>query len=193
MIRTTRELREELNRDLEHLVAGCAGGEPEASRRLLESVRTLTMSLGTGVYRLGLDDAEDLAQIVQLRVLDRMGQLRQPAAFPAWVRRLIHHAALDMLRGRRWTLSLDAPDGPEIAAPLRATPDPYDQIDARTDLDRALARLPEHYREPIRLYLLEGVPQDRVGQRLGRPRSTVATQIERGLKRLRPMLASSAA
>jgi RNA polymerase sigma-70 factor (ECF subfamily) len=147
------------------------------------------MSLGTRSYRLGLEDAEDLAQIVQLHLLDRLEQLREPAAFPRWVRRLIHTKALDMLRRRRWTLSLDAPEWTESAATLPAAPDAYDQIVSRTDLDRALARLPEHYREPIELYLLEGIPQDRVGQRLGRPRSTVATQIERGLKRLRPMLA----
>jgi RNA polymerase sigma factor (sigma-70 family) len=58
----------------------------------------------------------------------------------------------------------------------------------RMELGRALSRLPDHYRQPIELYLLQGLPQDEVGRRLGRPRSTVATQIERGLNRLRRSL-----
>src|SRR5215213_10319821 len=182
MARTTQALRAELNTDLERLVRACARREPSASRRLLEAVRELTVSLGVRAYRLGPEDAEDLAQIVQLRVLERLGQLRQPEAFPVWVRRLIHHAALDLLRGRRWTVSLDDPERSESETALPTPADAYDQVVLRADLDRALARLPEHYRVPIELYLLEGMPQDQVGRRLGRPRSTVATQIERGLK-----------
>src|SRR5438309_1198412 len=106
-----------------------------------------------------------------------------------WVRRVIHHVALDMLRQRRPLFSLDdlTESTHEIAAEPEGT-DPYDLALLRTDLTRALSRLPAHYREPIQLHLLQGLPQDQVGQRLGRPRSTVATQIERGLGRLRRTL-----
>jgi RNA polymerase sigma-70 factor (ECF subfamily) len=165
-----------------------------ASRRVLEAVRELAVSLGRRTYRMGLEDAEDMAQVVQIRVLERLPQLRRPGAFPLWVRRLIHHAAIDMLRQRRWTLSLDAPEALEAPEGLSVepeAPDAYDQILLRMDLDRALSRLPDHYRQPIELHLLRGMPQDQVGRRLRRPRSTVATQIERGLKRMRPMIAGS--
>jgi RNA polymerase sigma-70 factor (ECF subfamily) len=190
----TEELRTRLGDDLPHLIAGCAAGQEAASRRLLEEVRQLATEVGMRAYRLGREEAEDLAQEVQVRVASRLSQLRRPESFPLWVRRMIHHAALDLLRQRRDLVSLDAmvdPDA-EIAPPTAAS-DPYDELLLRADLDRALARLPELYREPIRLHLLHGLPQDEVGRRLGRPRSTVATQVERGLGRLRRSLAVPAA
>jgi RNA polymerase sigma-70 factor, ECF subfamily len=106
----------------------------------------------------------------------------------------VHHVALDMLRQRRPMVSLDEMVTPEahLAEPAEAA-DPYDLALLRTDLRQALDRLPALYREPIRLHLLQGMPQDQVGQCLGRPRSTVATQIERGLGRLRRSLPSLAA
>jgi RNA polymerase sigma-70 factor (ECF subfamily) len=135
--------------------------------------------------------------VVLIKVSERLPQLRRSDSFPLWVRRVVHHVALDMLRRRRSVLSLDTlfpSEGwesgesgyEEIAEPEAV--DPYEQILLRADLDRALQRLPAHYREPIQLHLLQGMPQDQVGRRLGRPRSTVATQIERGLVRLRRSL-----
>jgi RNA polymerase sigma factor (sigma-70 family) len=181
--------------ELEQLLNDCAKGDPLAWRRLLEAVRRLALGRALRTYRLGPDDAEDLAQQVQIRVSERLPQLRRHAAFPVWVTRLIHHVALDLLRQRRPLLSLDALPGPETSlrrAWLGATgeevPDLYEQALMRALLDDALVRLPVLYREPIRLHLLDGMPQEQVAHRLGRPRSTVATQIERGLRRLRRLL-----
>jgi RNA polymerase sigma-70 factor (ECF subfamily) len=184
---------------LEQLLTGCAGGDPLAWRHLLETVRTQTLLHAEHSYGLESHDAEDLAQQVQIRVAERLSQLREPGAFHHWLRRLIHHAAVDNLRERRLPLSTDLLTGSEIQFQVvwqRATgtgsANPFDQTLLRLVLTQALARLPDLYREPIRLHLLEGIPQDEVGLLLGRPRSTVATQIERGLGRLRRILASLA-
>lgn len=194
----TAQLRSQLGADLEPLLSGCDHEDPQAWDRLLEAVRQMAVDLGRGTYQMGLEDAEDLAQLVQIRVMERLPQLRSPEAFPLWARRIVHHVALDMLRQRRPLLSLDAFSSSEsfndteerheeaVAAP-EAT-DPYDLTLLRVDLERALSRLPALYREPIQLHLLQGMPQEEVGRRLGRPRSTVATQIGRGLHRLRRTL-----
>jgi RNA polymerase sigma factor (sigma-70 family) len=192
----TERLRCELGPELVSLVTGSASGDERAWNRLLDAVCRMSMDLARGSYRMGIEDAEDLAQTVQIRVAERLPQLRQPEAFPLWVRRVIHHVALDMLRQRHAQVSLDDENacGGEPAASSEGA-DPYDLALLRTDLDRALDHLPPLYREPIQLHLLQGMPQDQVGERLGRPRSTVATQIERGLQRLRrslPGLASVA-
>jgi len=190
---TTEQLRNRLGEELEALVEACRHGEEPAWRELLKAVRQMAFDLGRRTYRLPLDDAEDVAQIVQIRVSERLGQLREAAAFPLWVRRLAHHAALDLIRQRRTHLSLDALPEPDSEMMLPRFDETYDRVLLRTDLDRALQRLPNHYREPIRLHLLGGMPQEEVGRRLGRPRSTVATQIERGLIRMRRSLSGLAA
>jgi RNA polymerase sigma-70 factor, ECF subfamily len=181
--------------ELEQLLSDCAAGDPLAWQRLLESVRRLALGRALWVYRLGPDDAEDLAQQVQIRVSQRLLQLRQPEAFPVWISRLVHHVALDLLRQRRPLLSLDTLPGPEMSlrrAWLGDTgqegSDPYEQAVLRALLNDALDRLPPRYREPIRLHLLDGLPQEQVAALLDRPRSTIATQIERGLNRLRRLL-----
>jgi RNA polymerase sigma-70 factor (ECF subfamily) len=197
VIGRTEQLRSRLGSDLERLVDDCLSGSDTAKEaawnRLLEEIRQMALELGRRSYHLGLEDAEDMAQMVQLRVLERLPQLRHAAAFPLWIRRVIHHLALDTLRQRRPLLSLDAPlgldEGPapdwEEALPAPNAEDAYEQVLLRMDLDRALDRLPDRYRQPIEMHLLQGMPQEEVGRRLGRPRSTVATQIERGLHRLR--------
>jgi RNA polymerase sigma-70 factor (ECF subfamily) len=179
-----------LDCDIEGLVAACAAGDPQAWRRLLEAVRQLAIHVARRQYHLGVEDAEDLAQLVQIRVSARLPQLRRPGAFPLWVRRIIHHVAIDLLRQRRSPLSLD--DSWEAVGMLAVDAESaelYDRALVRADLERALARLPPRYREPIRLHLVDGVPQGLIARLLGRPRSTVATQIERGLARLRRSLA----
>ena len=194
MVGRTQQLRNELGEELGALLNGCAAGDPSAWGRLLDAVRHMAMDLARRSYHMGTEDAEDLAQMVQIRVSERLTQLRQPEALPLWVRRVVHHAALDLLRQRRPQLSLEelaAPADETIAEPEEV--DPYDLALLRVDLDRALAHLPARYREPIELHLLQGLPQEQVGERLGRPRSTVATQIERGLTRLRRNLTGFAA
>jgi|SRR5947209_9657825 len=175
--------------DLESVVPACIQGDPQAWGRLLDAVRRLSIEFAERQYRFRRQDAEDLAQLVQIRVVERLPQLRRPEAFPVWVRRIIHHLALDMLRQRQPPLSLDDPHHPPgTPATTQESGEPYDRALFRADLERALARLPARYQEPIRLHLIHGLPQELIAQLLGRPRSTIATQIGRGLARLRRTL-----
>jgi RNA polymerase sigma factor (sigma-70 family) len=187
---TLNRLRAALGEGIEELVIACVNGDPSSWDRLLGTVRRAALDLAMRSYRLKPEDAEDLAQSVQLRVLQRLPQLREPGAFPRWVWRLIHHMALEALeRGvDRTILSLDVLAASEASATAAIATDPYQRVVLRADLDRALSRLPAHYRRPIELHLLHGLSQDQVGRLLERPRSTVATQIERGLRRLRRLL-----
>ena len=185
--------RSELGREeLGDLMARCATGDESAWSPLLAHVRRVTLDLCRWRYHLGREDAEDLAQVAQIRVAERLSQLRDPAAFPAWLRRLIHCAAIDSIRQQKPCASLDelvSPMGASFREP--AAGDVYGQILLRADLDQALAQLPDRYRIPIRMHLLDGLPQEEVGQILGRPRSTVASQIERGLRRMHRTLAAA--
>lgn len=171
------------------ILARCAAGDAAAWRRLLSDVRETAFDAARRRYGLKTDDAEDVAQTVLIRVTERVSQLRDRKAFPAWVRRLVHHAVVDLVRARKApSVSLDDLGCGEGRPREPEAPDQYEQILLRADLDQALARLPERYREPIRLHLLDGLQQDDIGRLLGRPRSTVASQIERGLHRLQRYL-----
>src|SRR5687768_4185260 len=92
--------------EMECLVRRCQTGDGHAWSRVLGEVRRVALELGRWKYRLGAEDAEDVAQVVQIRVSQRLCQLRDAGAFPCWVRRLAHRAALDCLRARKPLLSL---------------------------------------------------------------------------------------
>lgn len=64
-------------------------------------------------------------------------------------------------------------------------------IETRTRLNDALEeikRLPTHYREPLILYLIDGLKMGEIAQLLNKPCGTVKSTIYRGLTRLRRSL-----
>ncbi len=187
----TEQRSDAMGREHEALLNRCLAGDDAAWRDLMAYVRREALDAARWRYHLSREDSEDLAQVVQIRVAQRITQIRDRGAFSYWLRRLIHCASIDLMRQRRSCLSLDEllqPSNTGFVEPAAA--DEYGQVDLRADLDEALSHLPDRYQEPIRLHLLDGFPQDEVGRILGRPRSTVASQIERGLRRLQRNLAS---
>lgn len=171
--------------ELSYLLLGCRRGEKRSWDCLLQQVRATALRIARSQYRLSPEDSEDVAQAVQLRVTQRLSQLRSADAFPTWLRRLVNHVALDWLRRQKPALSLDDPECPVDLPADEGQRDPYARVVMKLDLGRALSSLPDRYRQPIQMHVLGGLPQDEVGRILGRTRSTVATQIERGLRRLR--------
>jgi len=159
--------------------------------RLLPAIQPTIRAIARHDYRLSGADSDDVCQLVCLRVFQRVRQLREPAALLGWLRSLTRRVIVDYLRQRRETLSLES---------LRREPDSaadhhgpgaswLERLSFRLDLEKAIRNLPEKYRLPVWLHVVEGAPQEEVSQRLGRPRSTIATQVQRGLNRLRQALA----
>ena len=94
-------------------------------------------------------DADDLTQDVFETALQRLGDLREAAAFPGWLLGIARHAALDAKR-RRIPLT-----GIEIER-VDAQATHEDRLDAERAL-AAIRSLPEAYRETLMLRLVEGL------------------------------------
>jgi RNA polymerase sigma factor (sigma-70 family) len=187
-------------------LAACLAGDRRAWDRLFQLATPTITAIARTDFGLHREDVEDVVQMVHMKLYQRLDALRDAAAFMPWLRRMTRHTIIDMLRQKRQTVSLDALtegrscdatgprsgiDGRELssAADGRAG-ETSTAVALRLDVQQALASLPPLYREPVVHYLLQGKAQDEIGDLLGRPRSTVATQIQRGLKRLRESLES---
>ena len=121
-------------------------------------------------------DADDLTQEVFETAMQRLGDLREAAAFPGWLLGIARHAALDAKR-RRVPLT-----GIEIdAVDARATHE--DRLDAERAL-AAIRGLPDAYRETLLLRLVEGLTGPEIAERTGLPLGTVATWMLCGRKML---------
>lgn len=119
-------------------------------------------------------DAEDAMQDALLRAWHRRDTLREPAYFGTWLNRILINECKTKLRKRK-RLSVM----PELPALSTAPPD-----EQAMELRRALFALPEKYRVPLMLHVLEGYTQAEVASLMGIPLSTVKTRVARGKQKL---------
>jgi DNA-directed RNA polymerase specialized sigma24 family protein len=105
------------------IVERARAGDVEAFARLVR--RFQAMAYGYAYSVLGdFPLAEDAAQEAFLEVYRKLGDLREPAAFPGWFRRIVFkHCDRITLRRRFQTVSLDVlGEVASRALPLRASP-----------------------------------------------------------------------
>ena len=149
-------------------------------------------------------DAEDLVAETVSRAWRARDTLECEAAFRAWIFRILNNAFVDALRradARPQTESLDAMDG-EDEAPFSLFEQMHQPfllwfgnpeqefVDKllREDIERALARLPEHYRMVVILSDVEEFNYAEIAQALGIPVGTVRSRLARARAALQKML-----
>lgn len=169
----------------EDLVRSALDESPGALDRLVS--RWLPEVLAWGL-RLGGPkvDAEDVAHDVFLVVFRRIGSLREPSAFPAWLYGITRKTVASHRRKawvRRWlpgALPEQVDDAPH-ANPHEAT----HRSELAREIWHALDQLRDHHREILVLCDLEERPDSEVSAMLGIPRGTVKSRLRRARKELR--------
>jgi RNA polymerase sigma-70 factor (ECF subfamily) len=105
------------------------------------------------------DAAADMVQDAFVRAYTNLASCRDRTRFRAWLFRTLRNRCLDYLKEpRRRDVSLDtASPVPDLAdGPGRLV----ERHGLHTDIERALARLPEAQREAFILHYVEGMPYD---------------------------------
>lgn len=153
-----------------------------------EAFRSLYRRYTPGLYRFVLRllggnefDAEDIVQQTWINAVEALGRFRWEASFRTW----LHGIALNCCRGlfrRRDARWLTLEDGAPIVGPSSRTHE-------RLDLEAALARLAPGYRSVVLLHDVEGFTHEEIGQRLGISANTSKSQLSRGRRQLRSLLA----
>ena len=145
-----------------------------------ERFTQLAMAQQRRMYRIAVSytassaDAEDAMQEALLRAWNKRHTLRDESLFATWLTRILINECKSLLRKRK-RLTLVA-DYPALAAP------PEDEQAAA--VRRALFALPEHYRMPLVLNLLEGYTMQEIAGMLKLPLGTVKSRVARGKKKL---------
>ncbi|MFZ5441792.1 MAG: RNA polymerase sigma factor [Myxococcota bacterium] len=132
------------------------------------------------IARVPARDAADLVQDVFLQVFQKLSQLEDDQAFPAWLSQLARNRAARHLRDARVEAPLDE------AAPL-AAPDRSGAPDARKVL-AAIQALPEAYAETLAMRLIEGMTGPEIAERTGLTPGSVRVNLHRGMAQLREKL-----
>jgi RNA polymerase sigma-70 factor (ECF subfamily) len=178
----------------EQLLDRCAEGDREALEELFRRYRSLAYRVA---YRLlGHEaDALDAVQEGFVKVLTHLNGFQGRSSFKTWLLRVVSNAALDLgrQRGRRETLSLDAPEAndSENLQPFEAD-DPsrgLERADLRQLLTRALATLPEAQRQTFVLHADAGLSYREVAEVMGISIGTVMSRLYYARQKLRAYLA----
>jgi len=162
------------------LVAAFRSGRTAAfdaivARHYARMLRVAEMRCGNGALA---DDAVQTALVRVHRYLKGRGPVDN---LGAWLRRVVHNCATDLLR---------------LESRERANAELRDQVaaDDAEDLERkelrqivqeAIARLPEIYREPLTLRYLHGIEAREIAQQLKDNINSVKSRIARGRRELR--------
>lgn len=159
------------------LVKAVRGGEQEAFATLYDLYAPMVH--GILLARVPWSEVEDLVQDVFIVALKKLGTLREDGAFGGWLAMIARNRAMDFHRRKRETEELPA----DIATPGR----PESEHEAARILD-VIRSLPEAYREPLILRLVEGMTGPEIAGRTGLTAASVRVNLHRGMKLLRVKL-----
>ena len=169
------------------IVQAARGGELRAWERLVEAFQDMAVGLALG--RLGdFDAAHEAAQEAFALALERIEQLREPAAFPGWFAAIVRTAC-----SRRLRLA-DSPSAPVevLERALAPSEDQPVQIVSRgqeTERVRAAVEaLPEHERTVIALHYLAELSYPEVARFLGITESAARKRAHSARRRLKETL-----
>jgi RNA polymerase sigma-70 factor (ECF subfamily) len=153
-------------------VALARAGDRAAFGRLFD--RYAVMVHGVLLSRVPQPDADDLMQDVFVTALERLQALKAETSVGGWLAAIARNRAIDFLRGRPQLVPL--PDTLTVTDPRRA------EVSQVLALIRAL---PEAYREPLALRLVEGLSGPEIAEQVGLTPESVRVNLCRGMKLLR--------
>ncbi|HET9270300.1 MAG TPA: sigma-70 family RNA polymerase sigma factor [Vicinamibacterales bacterium] len=163
--------------DVARLVRSAQSGDGDAFTQLYQ--RFARMVHGVVLARIARTEVDDVVQDVFMAAYQRLGELREPAAFGGWLAAIARNRAAD--HGRRLV-----PVHPVAEAAIR--PHAHDRVEALAILE-AIRSLPEAYSETLVLRLVEGMTGAEIAERPGLTPGSVRVNLHRGMNLLRETLA----
>ena len=159
---------------LDILIERCKKGDRKSQellfRRFSEAMYGICLQ-----YASSETEAQDVLQDGFVKVFAKLDQVRDPKAFPGWIRRLMINTALERYRGQTIMEPLNdhpAAGGKEVA---------YGVLEemAADDLVRLIRSLPPKYRMVFNLYAVEGYTHREIGEMLGISEGTSKSNLSR--------------
>ena len=166
------------------LVRGLAGDASTYHVFLKELSAHLRAFLRGRLSRLP-DEVEELVQETLLAIHNQRHTYDAGQPLTAWIHAIARYKLIDLLRRRAGRDALNDPldDEPDMLAASD-----IEAADARRDLAKLLARLPDGQRLPILHMKLEGLSVVEVARITGMSASAVKVGVHRGLKALAAMI-----
>lgn len=155
----------------------------EAFDQLAQQYRAMAYKQAYSTLR-DTDMADDAVQDALLAAYLHIDKLRDPDAFPSWLRRIVMTQCDRMIRGKSPVLmSLDARENLFVERP--SVESLVEQKEAQDQLHVAIDALPEHERAVTEGYYIQGESQKELAERLEVPLTTVKKRLQYARDHLR--------
>lgn len=171
------------------LLARARGGDRQAQAELYEKHIHGSAAIRNLLRRVVDDEAEreDLLQEIFLAAVGGAGEFRGDARLSTYLFRVAqltvleaHRAANTQKRGGHVRLVGEAEWTENPGQEPRVAPLEFEEVETRLALERVMERVPEVYREALRLRIVEELDYQEIAARLGIPLNTVSTRIFKG-------------
>ena len=174
--------------DEDHLAAlavGAAGGDAGAFAALATSVRGRVVAWA-GAIAGNRDDAEDVAQLVLLRLRDHVHRYEGRSRFTSWLFQVTRNVTLSAMQRERRRQALLATQDPDSMGP--ASPSADESTDGHRIealVHACFTDLTDRQREIFESVDLRGIPAPEVARRLGIAPATVRVLLMRARRTIR--------
>ena len=165
------------------LLESFLGGDNDAFSGLMERHEDRIFGLCLRMLH-NRSDALEASQEIFITAFRRAASFRGDSAFGTWLYRIGINHCKDMLRKRKEVLL----ESDQLEIERVGTRGLDEAAALRLDLSRALAELPDDYREAVVMHDLGGVPYEDIAALTGVPVGTVKSRISRGRRRLASLL-----
>lgn len=180
-----RARRERLPRErLAELVHAARAGDERGWNALVQQFGSMVWAIARA-HHLGDADASDVSQATWLRLLEHLGQLKEPASVGAWLATTARRECLRVLRENKRRV-LYGDDAPDYESP-DMSPDCAVLLSERDDaLWRSVSRLRPSDQALLRLLMAEPPPAyEEIANALDMPIGSIGPTRQRALERLR--------
>jgi len=159
---------------LDILLKGCRKGDRKSQEQLYHRFSAAMFGLCLQ-YASCREDAEDILQEGFIKVFDKLSQVKNPAAFPGWIRRVMINTALEKYRSEVVLQKVQS----EIKEQTETiTDNALEQLSAE-ELITLIQKLTPKYRMVFNLYAIEGYNHKEISEMLGISEGTSKSNLSR--------------
>lgn len=170
------------------LVERCRRGDEGAFQELVDRYKDLVFALIARTVQ-DRSRAEDLAQDVFLRIHRGLPYFRGEARLSTWIYRIVANVCLqDQARPAATHRMVSLDDDARGSVPASSSDRQFGDLELRDRLEKAIARLPAHYRLLVAAHYLDGVQYDDLAAAMQLPLGTLKTHLFRAKQQLRRIL-----
>jgi RNA polymerase sigma factor (sigma-70 family) len=166
-----------------HLIEGCLKMNARSQRELYQRFNGKMMAVCRR-FAGDLAEAEDMLQEAFIRIFSNIDQYRFEGSLEGWIRRIVIHSALEVLRKRLIRFTDIGEEAETLSSP---DTDAFAALSA-SELMRLICDLPDGYRVVFNLYVIEGYDHNEIATLLGISTATSRSQLLKARRALQEQI-----